>query len=168
MFNDSTPITHVPLTLSLWILTFQSSGQTINIYDTSHHFAANRRTDSHASWHFSSLSLAILCFINREVLAAWKKSFIAGSFFPYSKSMIWWLSWLRLLSFLTFSLNWHGTLAQSNASCLPFYNWVSRYAFISSLDLFTIYPSQTFNSVHQSPCQVASSLLAVCNGGRKE
>ncbi|KAF8798152.1 hypothetical protein BYT27DRAFT_7227800 [Phlegmacium glaucopus] len=55
--------------------------------------------------------------------------------------MLWWL-----LSFLAFSVNWDGTIAQSNASCLPFYNW-------------------TFNSMKQSPCQVASSLLAVCNNG---
>jgi len=55
--------------------------------------------------------------------------------------MVWWL-----LSFFTFSVNWDSTVAQSNASCLPFYNW-------------------TYNSVEQSPCQVASSLLAVCNDG---
>jgi len=36
--------------------------------------------------------------------------------------------------------------AQSNASCLPFYSW-------------------TFNSQKKSPCEVASSLLAVCNNG---
>ncbi|KAJ3509630.1 hypothetical protein NLJ89_g5123 [Agrocybe chaxingu] len=40
----------------------------------------------------------------------------------------------------------HGVFAQSDASCLPFYNW-------------------TFNSHNESPCEVASSLLAVCNGG---
>ncbi|KAF5330579.1 hypothetical protein D9619_005903 [Psilocybe cf. subviscida] len=36
--------------------------------------------------------------------------------------------------------------AQSSASCLPFYSW-------------------TFNSHKKSPCEVASSLLAVCNNG---
>ncbi|KDR73490.1 hypothetical protein GALMADRAFT_227940 [Galerina marginata CBS 339.88] len=51
-----------------------------------------------------------------------------------------------LLSLLTLSLNLQGILAQSDASCLPFYNWTS-------------------NSHKQTPCDVASSLLAICNNG---
>ncbi|KAF8969855.1 hypothetical protein BDZ97DRAFT_1754280 [Flammula alnicola] len=54
--------------------------------------------------------------------------------------MLWWL-----LTFFTFSLL-QGISAQSDASCLPFYNW-------------------TFNSEKKSPCDIASSLLAVCNNG---
>lgn len=49
----------------MWILTSQSSGETINIYDASHHFVANRRTDLHASSAFLEPFSAILCFINR-------------------------------------------------------------------------------------------------------
>ncbi|KAF8911956.1 hypothetical protein CPB84DRAFT_1957623 [Gymnopilus junonius] len=51
---------------------------------------------------------------------------------------------LFLLSLFTFSANVQDTYAQSNVSCLPFYNWTS-------------------NSQGQTPCQVASSLLAICN-----
>lgn len=52
---------------------------------------------------------------------------------PLFKNMVWWF-----LSFLTLSLNWHGTISQSNVSCLPFYNWVSLYTFISSPFLYRI------------------------------
>jgi len=51
-----------------------------------------------------------------------------------------------LLSLLTFSANVQNISAQSNVTCLPFYNWTS-------------------NSHGQTPCQVASSLLAICNNG---
>ncbi|KAF8201562.1 hypothetical protein BJ912DRAFT_506116 [Pholiota molesta] len=54
--------------------------------------------------------------------------------------MLWLLS-----TFFTFSYL-QSTAAQSDASCLPFYNWTS-------------------NAENQTPCSVASSLLAVCNGG---
>lgn len=50
------------------------------------------------------------------------------------------------LSLLTLSANLQGVSAQSDASCLPFYNWTS-------------------NSHKQTPCDVASSLLAICNNG---
>ncbi|KAF9053187.1 hypothetical protein BJ165DRAFT_1400515 [Panaeolus papilionaceus] len=53
---------------------------------------------------------------------------------------------LLILSLFTFSLQLQEALAQSDASCLPFYSW-------------------TFNSQHKSPCEVASSLLSVCNNG---
>lgn len=53
--------------------------------------------------------------------------------------------WL-LLSLFTLSAKLQSSSAQSDVSCLPFYNW-------------------TFNSHNQSPCDVASSLLAVCNNG---
>ena len=111
-------------------------------WQNDHHFflAANRSTDSRTSWFFSSLCVR---YKPREV-ASRKKNILAGPFFTFSKSMFSWLLWLGLLSFLTFSINWHGTIAQSNASCLPFYNWVSRYTFISSLDFFTIYPLTDF------------------------
>ena len=82
----------------------------------------------------------IICFINREV-AARKNCLLAGSFFPFSKIMVWWLFKLWFLSFVTFSLNWHGTIAQSDASCLPFYNWVSSYIRLYLLDFFTLYPA---------------------------
>jgi len=52
--------------------------------------------------------------------------------------------WL-LLSLLTLSANLQDISAQSDASCLPFYNW-------------------TVNSHQQTSCDVASSLLAVCYG----
>ncbi|PPQ89139.1 hypothetical protein CVT25_006511 [Psilocybe cyanescens] len=48
--------------------------------------------------------------------------------------------WLLLSLFTLFAL-FHSSSAQSDASCLPFYNW-------------------TFNSHEQTPCDVASSLLA--------
>ncbi|PPR02063.1 hypothetical protein CVT24_011162 [Panaeolus cyanescens] len=53
---------------------------------------------------------------------------------------------LLILSLFTFSLHFQETLAQSDASCLPFYTW-------------------TFNSQDKTPCEVASSLLSVCNNG---
>ncbi|KAF8163452.1 hypothetical protein B0H34DRAFT_324108 [Crassisporium funariophilum] len=55
--------------------------------------------------------------------------------------MLWWL-----LSCFFLSAKLQGIAAQSDATCLPFYDW-------------------TFNSQKKSPCEVASSLLAVCNGG---
>ncbi|KJA27471.1 hypothetical protein HYPSUDRAFT_937449 [Hypholoma sublateritium FD-334 SS-4] len=53
--------------------------------------------------------------------------------------MLWWLPTFFILSSL------RSTAAQAQASCLPFYSWAS-------------------NSQNQSPCQVAASLLTVCNG----
>ncbi|KAH9483715.1 hypothetical protein JR316_0003191 [Psilocybe cubensis] len=52
----------------------------------------------------------------------------------------------RLLSLFILLTLLHCSSAQSDASCLPFYNW-------------------TLNSHNQTPCDVASSLLAVCNNG---
>ncbi|CAA7271566.1 unnamed protein product [Cyclocybe aegerita] len=51
-----------------------------------------------------------------------------------------------LFTLFTLAAGLQGVFAQSDASCLPFYNW-------------------TYNSRNNSPCEVASSLLAVCNGG---
>ncbi|KAF9562199.1 hypothetical protein CPC08DRAFT_391330 [Agrocybe pediades] len=53
--------------------------------------------------------------------------------------------WLPL-SLFTVSCLLRSTSAQSKVSCLPFYSWAS-------------------NSHNQSPCDVASSLIAVCNNG---
>ncbi|KAF9527008.1 hypothetical protein CPB83DRAFT_856978 [Crepidotus variabilis] len=50
-----------------------------------------------------------------------------------------------IIPVFTITVNSLSAVAQSDASCLPYYNW-------------------TFNSAKKSPCDIASSLLSVCAG----
>lgn len=135
-------------------------------WQNDHHFflAANRSTDSRTSWFFSSLCVR---YKPREVASRKKKfSQVHSSLFP--KACL--AGYCGSGSYRSLPFPLTGMVRLPNRTLLAFH-------FITGLATIRLYlllisllyiPSQTFNSVHQSPCQVASSLLAVCNGGRKE
>ena len=139
-----TLITFDSSTLSLWILTSQSSGKTINIYDTSHHFAANRRTDLHGSWFFSSRSLRFhVCFINCEVAAKGKKPLqVHSSLFP----KVWFGGSCGSDSYRSFPFSLTGMVRVLNRTLLAFHfitGLAATRLYLLSIS-FTMYPLTDF------------------------